>query len=436
MRVLDRLTEMQVRKAKPDKGKTIKRLLDGGGLYLQASVSKAGGVNRNWMFRYQLDGSRDPETGRVSGRHDIGLGPLHTISLAEARQMALDLRKQVLAGNDPLEMRNDERADRKAAAQARRAEEAKAQTFRECVDKYLSVHGDKWKNRKHAAQWRATLETYAYPVIGDLSVADIDEAHLVRVLQPIWRKVPETARRVRARVEAVLGFATVSKFRSGDNPARWKNHLQTLLGGTQNAVEHHAALPFIDAPAFMAELRGRKSTSASALEFAILTAGRTGEVIGARWSEIDLKHKTWTIPKERMKAKREHRVPLSPRAVEILKRLERRGDFVFGSAVTGKPLSNMALLELLRGIRPGQTVHGFRSAFRDWAAERTAFPREVAEMALAHTIPDKVEAAYRRGDLFEKRCKLMEAWASFLAKPVSAEGGKIVQIAAAARAKR
>jgi integrase len=281
---------------------------------------------------------------------------------------------------------------------------------------------------KHAWQWQQSLEAHAYPVIGNLNVADIDEGHLVRVLQPIWREIPETARRLRGRIEAVLGYATVSKFRTGDNPARWRNHLQTLLGGTQRVVEHHAALPFDEAPAFMAELRGRKSLSAAALEFAILTAARTGEVIGARWSEIDLKHKTWTVSKERMKAKREHRVPLCDRAVEILKGMDRRGDFVFGSAVTGKPLSNMGMLELLRGMRPGLTVHGFRSGFRDWAAERTSFPREVAEMALAHTVADKVEAAYRRGDLFEKRRKLMQAWSDFLAKPVATEGGKVVSI--------
>lgn len=259
----------------------------------------------------------------------------------------------------------------------------------------------------------------------------------MRVLEPIWKKIPETARRVRGRIEAVLGYATVSKFRSGDNPARWRNHLQTLLGGTQKVVEHHAALPLVEAPTFMAELRERKSMSALALEFLILTAARTGEVIGARWSEIDQEARTWTIPKERMKAKAEHRVPLSPPAIEILKGLERRGEFVFGAAFTGKPLSNMALLELLRGMRPGTTTHGFRSTFRDWAAERTNYPNHVVERALAHTIPDKVEAAYRRGDLFEKRRRLMGAWAGFLAKPVPAvTGAAVIHLGATARLSR
>lgn len=420
MRVVDRLSEKQIKNAKPDQGKFVKRLLDGNGLYLQATLSKTGGVNRNWVFRYELDGQR----------RDMGIGSLHDVGLAAARQKAKDLREQiVLKGIDPLETRNDEKAQRRAERQAKRAEKAKAQTFAQCVEKYLAVHGDKWKNAKHSAQWRATLETYAYPVIGDLNVADIDEGHLVRVLQPIWKKIPETARRVRGRIEAVLGYATVSKFRAGDNPARWRNHLETLLGGTQKAVEHHAAIPFTETPTFIAELRARKSTSASALEFLILTAARTGEAIGARWPEIDLKQKIWTVPPGRMKGKREHRVPLSPRAVEILKGLDRRGSFVFGSTVTNKPLSNMALLELLRGMRPGVTTHGFRSSFRDWASERTNFPREVAEAALAHVIPDKVEAAYRRGDLFEKRRRLMDSWAGFLAKP-AATGATVVDLTA------
>jgi integrase len=418
MRKIELLTEKQVRNAKPDKGKFVKRLLDGAGLYLQATAGKDG-VNRNWILRYELDGAR----------HDMGIGPLHTVGLAEARRRARDLRLQILDGVDPLEAREEERAERRAKAQAARAEMAKVTTFRQCVDLYLKKHGAKWQNAKHAAQWRSTLKTYAYDVLGDLNVADIDQGHLVKVLEPIWRTKAETARRVRGRIEAILTFATAYKFRTGDNPAR-RDLINTLLGGTQKVVEHHAALPFDECPAFMVELRGRKSTSAAALEFAILTAGRTGEVIGARWDEIDLKHKTWIIPKERMKAKREHRVALCDRAVQILKGIDRRGDMVFGSAVTGRPLSNMALLELLRGMRPGAglTVHGFRSSFRDWASERTNFAREVVEMALAHAVGDKVEAAYRRGDLFEKRRKLMEAWAGFLARPVAAEADNVLSI--------
>jgi integrase len=391
------LTAAKVAKAKAG------RYGDGGGLYLLVRSAEA----QFWIFRYVRNGKM----------REMGLGPAYgrtALSLVEARKKARALYDVHREGRDPL-------AERDAARAALQAETAKAQTFRQCTGQYLNVHGDKWKNPKHAAQWRATLETYAHPIIGNLSAADIDEAHLVKVLQPIWKKIPETARRVRGRIEAVLGYATVSKFRSGDNPARWRNHLQTLLGGTQKPVEHHAALPFLEAPAFMAELRARKSTSAVALEFLILTAARTGEVIGARWDEINFKDKTWTVPAERMKAKTEHRVPLAPRAIEILKGLERRGEYIFNGAASGGPLSNMAMLELMRGLRPGFVPHGFRSMFRDWAAERTSYPNHVIEMALAHTIPDKVEKAYRRGDLFEKRRKLMDAWAKYCSSPAPAQ---------------
>ena len=413
MRIVNRLTEMQVKNAKPTKGKFVTRLLDGNGLYLQATRSKTGGINRNWVFRYELDGQR----------HDMGIGSLHDVSLAAARMKAKEFRGQiVLHGIDPLEARDEEREQRRAKAQAARAEKAKAQTFAQCVDKYLAVHGDKWKNHKHGAQWRATLQTYAYPVIGNLDVADIDEAHLVKILQPIWKRIPETASRLRARIENVLGYAIASRFRHGDNPARWRGHLKTLLGGAKKDVEHHPALPFIESPAFITDLRLRESLSARALEFTILTAARTSETIGARWSEIDLKNKIWTIPGSRMKTGIEHRVPLTDRAIAILKGLERRGDFVFGTAVSGLPLSNMAMLELLRGMRPGRTVHGFRSCFRDWCSERTNYPNHIAEKALSHAIGDKVEAAYRRGDLFAKRAKLMDQWARFLDKPLPIEG--------------
>ncbi len=412
MRIIDRLNEMKVKNAKPAKGKFVKRLPDGGNLYLQATRSKSGGINRNWVFRYEFDGRR----------RDMGLGSVHDVGLAAARMKARELRERMALDEiDPLDARNESRQERRAAVQAKRAEKAKAQTFRQCVERYLAVHGDKWKSAKHAAQWRTTLKRYAYPAIGDLNVADIDEAHLIRVLQPIWKTIPETARRVRGRIEAVLGYATVSKFRSGDNPARWRNHLETLLGGVKKENGHHAALPIDEAPSFVAELRQRKSLSASALEFLILTAARTGEVRAATWDEIDLKAKTWTISAAKMKADREHRVPLCDRVIEILKGLQRRGALIFGSSVTGKPLSDMAMLELLRGMRPGRTVHGFRSTFRDWAGDRTAFPRDLIEFALAHKLDDKTEAAYRRSDALEKRRKLMQQWQRFLDTP-PAEG--------------
>ena len=409
MRLVNRLSEKTVRNAEPDPGKFVKKLPDGNRLYLQVTRSTNGGVNRNWVFRYGRDGSE----------HWMGLGSLLDVGLAAARQKARQLNEQMaLDGIDPLEAREAERAERRAKAQAARAEKARALTFAECAEKYRMVHGGKWRSAKHAAQWLATLEAYAYPVIGNLNVADIDEAHLVRVLQPIWTRIPVTAQRVRGRIEAVLGYATVAKFRTGDNPARWRNHMQTLLGGASQVIEHHSALPFAEAPAFMSELRERPTVSARALEFLILTAARTGEVIGACWPEMDLRAATWTIPKERMKAHAAHRVPLGPRAIEILAGLPRKGEFVFASAITGKPLHDMVLLELLQRMRPEVTTHGFRSTFRDWAAETTSYPNYVVEMALSHAIPGKVEAAYRRGDLFAKRRNLMEVWDAFLDKPV------------------
>ena len=412
-----RLKQKQIEHARPDKGRRAIFMADGGNLYLQASIGKDGGINRSWVFRYELDGER----------HDMGLGPIHTLRLGDARERALELRQQIKLGIDPLESRREV----KAARLANKAQQAKAVTFKQCAEMYLDVHADRWKNPKHRDQWRSTLESYAYPVIGDLAVTDIDESHLLKVLQPIWKQIPETASRLRARIENVLGYATASRFRHGDNPARWRGHLKTLLGGAPKDVEHHPALPFADAPAFMADLRARHSTSARALEFLILTAARTGEVIGARWSEIDLKGKEWTVPAGRMKGGLEQRVPLCGRAVEILKALPYRGIHVFAHD-NGHPMSNMAMLELLRGMNPGLTVHGFRSTFRDWAAERTNFPNHVVEKALAHKIPDKVEAAYRRGELFEKRAKLMKQWADFLAKPPVVDAD-VIDIATAAR---
>jgi integrase len=428
MRVVERLTDMEVKNAKPGRGKSIVRLPDGANLYLQVSRSKSGGFNRNWIFRFQLDGERDPKTGRVTGRHDLGLGPLHSLSLAEAREEARKLRQKILAGINPLEERIEAKAERRAKTQAARAERAMAVTFRECFEAYYKIHSKKWRNEKHRAQWRSTIEEYANPVIGDLNVADVETSHVQKILTPIWDEKSETASRLLNRMGRVFDFAIASKFRSKENPVQ-PHQLKTLLGVPRKDIEHHAAMRFLEAPAFMGELRQRNSLSASALEFLILTAARTGEVIGARWSEIDIKGKVWTVPGARMKAGVEHRVPLNDRAIEILRKQakQRRSDFVFGSAVTGKPLSNMAMLELLRGMQPGHTVHGFRSAFRDWAAETTAFPNHVVEKALAHTIGDKVEKAYRRGDLFEKRRKLMEQWQRFLAKP-PVEGGKVVPI--------
>ncbi len=394
-----RLTARQVMTAKPEDGRRVAMLADGGNLYLQATIGKNDTVRRSWVFRYELDGRR----------HDLGLGSLDTLNLAEAREKARGLRQQLVDGVDPFTAKRQAKKERLA----RLAAEARAMTFRQCAEECIKSHADGWKNAKHAAQWRSTLETYAYPVLGDLAVDDIATAHVVRALQPIWKEKPETASRVRGRIEKVLGWATVRGFRSGDNPARWRGHLQELFAAKSKIrpVNHHAALPYTDVPAFMADLRTRNSLSARALEFTVLAAVRTGETVGAMWDETDFAAKTWTIPAARMKAGKEHRVPLSDRAVAILASIPREGDHIF-------PLSNMAMLELLRGMRPGTTVHGFRSSFRDWAAERTSYPNHVAEAALAHTIGDKVEKAYRRGDLFEKRRRLMADWAQWCSRPV------------------
>jgi integrase len=341
----------------------------------------------------------------------MGLGPYPDVSLAEARQKAFDARRLLRDGVDPIEAR-------RGARMAARLEEARGLTFKDCAERYIAAHEAGWRNAKHRAQWRSTLGTYASPELGDLSVAAIDTALVMKTLEPIWQAKPETADRLRGRIEAVLDWAAARNYRTGDNPARWRGHLDKLLPARRRLarVKHHAALPARDLPAFMVELRDQAGVSARALEFAILTAARTGEVIGATWGEIDMGEKVWTVPAERMKGGRTHRVPLCERTVEILDTLPRGGDSVFGGTRARKPLSQMALLMTLRRMkRDDLTVHGFRSTFRDWAAECTSFPREVAEAALAHVISDKVEAAYRRGDLFERRRQLMEAWSRYCA---------------------
>lgn len=315
-----------------------------------------------------------------------------------------------------MDERGAEKEARKAAKVAAEVAAAKRTTFDECVEAYLRAHADSWKNAKHRQQWRNTLDSYASPVFGALPVADVDTALVTKCLEPIWKDKTETASRLRGRIESVLDWATVRGFRTSDNPARWKGHLENLLAapGKVAKVEHHAALAYDQVGEFMALLATLGGTAALAFRFLILTACRTSEVIGATWDEIDLDAASWTIPADRIKAGREHRVPLSTPALEILAEMDRAGrrGFVFPGGKTGKPLSNMAMLALLKRIkRTDLTAHGFRSTFRDWASERTNFPREVCEMSLAHAIGDKVEAAYRRGDLFAKRRQLMDAWA-------------------------
>ncbi|MBI3919358.1 MAG: tyrosine-type recombinase/integrase [Betaproteobacteria bacterium] len=369
---------------------------DGGGLYLQVSPSGS----KSWLFRYMLNGRA----------REMGLGAEHTVTLAEVRAKATDCRKLLLAKVDPIEARN-------AAAASNALDAARSITFAECAAAYIKAHRAGWKNVKHAEQWTNTIETYCGPVFGALPVQGVDTGLVLKALEPIWTEKPETATRVRGRIESVLDWATSRGYRAGDNTARWRGHLDNLLPRLEKRkrVKHHAALPFDEISTFMQALRAQEGIAARTLEFTVLTAGRTGEVIGAKWDEINLNAALWTIPAARMKAHREHRVPLSLRAVKLLQGLlaKRQGDYVFPGQRDEAPLSNMAMLELLKRMeRSDLTVHGFRSSFRDWAAERTNYPREVCEMALAHTVSDQVEAAYRRGDLFEKRRALMHEWAT------------------------
>lgn len=390
---------------------------DGGGLWLQVAKSTSRDavgtdVTKSWIFRFMLAGK---------SRY-MGLGDLNTFSLAEARERARLARQKVADGIDPIE-------ERRAQLAARRAEDARRVTFKQAAGRYIDAHRVGWKNAKHAEQWTNTLETYAYPVIGDLDVAQVDISHVMKVLEPIWEKKTETASRVRGRIERVLDWAKARHYRDGENPARWKGHLDKLLPARSKVakVKHQPAMAYAELPGFMATLRGLDSVSARALEFTILTAKRTGEVIGAKWHEFDLDAKLWTIPGERMKAGKEHRVPLSDRCVEILEGLAREAgnDFVFIGARKGAGLSSMAMLELLRGHHAGLTVHGFRSTFSDWHADTTNYQTEVKEAALAHVISEGQRAAYERGDKLEKRRRLMRDWAAYCAKP-AADGGTVL----------
>jgi integrase len=394
---------------------------DGGGLYLQVTESGS----KSWIFRYWIakrdpvTGSllRDPTTNKVKGRaREMGLGSLITVSLAEARDRALECRKLREKEIDPIEARE-------AARQQAALERAKSLKFKDAAAAYIAAHRVAWKNEKHAAQWPSTLVTYAYPIIGDMPLHLIDTALIMKVIEPIWSSKPETAARLRGRIESVLDWATVRGYRQGENPARWRGHLDKLLPARSKVrkVEHHSALPYFELPAFLVKLREQEGIAARALEFAILSAARTNETIGARRQEVDRQNNVWIVPSDRMKAGKEHRVPLSARAMTILKAIDPadvdQTSFLFPGGRAESPLSNMAMLKVLERMdRKDLTVHGFRSTFRDWASERTDFPNEVIAMALAHAIDSKTEAAYRRGDLFTKRRRLMDAWAEYCNK--------------------
>jgi integrase len=374
---------------------------DGGGLYLQ--VGPSGG--KSWVFRYR----------RNAKTRYMGLGGYPAISLARARELVQEPRRLHAEGLDPL-------AEKRATA----GPVVVAPTFREIARGYIATHEHGWRSAAHRQQWQSTMETDVFPTIGNMPVADVDTAAVLRVLQPIWTTKPTTADRIRNRISLVLAAAKAAGLRSGENPAQWRGHLENLLPAPRKLrpVVHLKALAYRDVPAFVAELRRRNSISAAALLFAILTAGRRSEVLGARWAEVDLVERTWTIPGSRMKAGKEHRIPLSVAAVDILRPLYevRSGPFVFPGK-PGRSLSEAAMQGLLRVMqRTDLTTHGFRSSFKDWASEQTAFPSEVVEQALAHTIGSAVERAYRRGDLFEKRARLMDEWSKYCAQtPTTAE---------------
>lgn len=371
--------------------------------------------SRSWILRYMIAGRR----------RDMGLGGFPDVTLAGARDLAREARAKIKNGVDPIE-------DGRRARSELKAQRAKNVTFKTCSEDYIEAHSPSWRNAKHRAQWCTSLETYAYPHFGDLLVRDVEVPHILAALKPIWSTKTETATRVRGRIESVLDWATAQEYRAGPNPARWKGHLSHMLAAPRRVAkrEHLKALPIDAMGAFLQTLRAVPDLSARALEFGILTAARPGETRGAVWEEIDLKAGVWHIPADRMKAHKEHRVPLSPRAVALLEALPKFTDtnLVFPSP-RGKVMSDMTLTALMRRMGAEAVPHGFRSTFRDWAAERTAYPGDMAEMALAHTIADKVEAAYRRGDMFEKRRRMMADWAEFCDK-VAPTGGQVVPMRA------
>jgi len=391
-RTLNRLSALKVARAKQPG-----MYADGGGLYLRV----AEGGSKQWVFRYAVD-TRD---------RDMGLGPVHTLTLPEAREKAREARLLRLEGIDPIEAKRARMAALKAA-------DARAMTFKQCAEGFIKDNEASWTSARHRQEWVGSLVRLVYPTLGSLPVAAIDTPLVLKVLKPIWEKTPETASRVRGRIENVLGWATVHHYRAGDNPARWGGLLEHALPARSKIakVEHHAALPYAEIGAFVAKLRQDSGVAAACLQFITLTAARLDEARSATWDEIDLPNRIWIVPARRMKADKEHRVPLSAGAVVILKQMQeiRQSDYVFPGRLEGRPIGDNTIWRLAKEAAGSDiTIHGLRSSFRDWAAERTSFPREVAEMALAHAIPNAVERAYRRSDLFEKRRKLMGTWAEF-----------------------
>jgi integrase len=371
---------------------------DGGGLYLR--VGPAG--TKSWVFRYEAAGKA----------REMGLGALHTHSLREARALARECRQKRYQGIDPIDERKTRQAKAKTAS-------ATARTFRHCAEAYIKANEAGWRNAKHRSDWVNSLETHVFPALGDMPVGAIDTPAVLRVLNPIWTQIPETASRVRGRLELVLDWAKAHKYRDGaENPARWKGNLQGVLPRKDKvrSVAHHAALPYAETPALVGELSADPGIPSQALLFTVLTCGRTNEVLGAEWDEFDMGNAVWLVPAERMKAHREHRVALNGAALAIVQRLfaERHSEYVFAGQY-GRPLSSRTMLDTLKSLRANATVHGLRSSFRDWTAECTSFSAEIAELALAHTVSSAVERAYKRTDLLERRRQLSEAWGTFCA---------------------
>jgi integrase len=419
-RTLNRLTALKVARAtKPG------LYADGGGLYLQVTSSGA----RSWLFRFSLNGKA----------RAMGLGSTNAVSLSDARLQAADCRRQRQEGIDPIEAR-------KALRERAVLDAAKSITFKEAAAKYIAVRRvkEKWRSAKHAAQWESSLAIHAYPIIGNISVQAINTVLVEKVLEPVWRDTPETASRVRSRIELILNWAKAHNLRQGENPARWRGHLGEMDFPSPSKDKHHAALPYDDLPGFMAALREQEGAAARALEFLILTAARAGEVLGATDDEIN-SAEVWTIPAERMKGGKKHRVPLSACAVAIVNEC-RSGGYVFSRRKHGKPLSALAMAYVLkrmnadrtarglvRYVDPEQgkrdiTTHGFRSTFTDWVRNRTNYPEEMRKVALAHRLDDKTDAAYARSDMIEKRRRLMDEWATFCRTTESAAGGNVVAL--------
>jgi integrase len=410
MRTVNRLNAKQIANVRLPEGRDSILLNDGANLLLQVSQSAKGGYNKSWLFRYERDGKR----------HDLGLGPLHTFSLAEAREKARLLRQQIYAGVDPIESK---RADERA----RELAQIKAQTFEQTALAFITAHEAKWKQGGGSReQWMQSLTDYAFPKLGKLLVADIDTAAVTACLEPIWRSKHETARRVRNRIEQILDYAKAKGLRGGDNPAAW-TLLEHVLPQIKNK-KHLESMPYSEAPAFVAELRGRSDLIARAVELCVLTATRANEVAGARWEEFNLNEATWDIPSQRMKAGKPHRVMLSPAAVALLRDLPRTGDYLFPLQSGRAPIHRNRLLRLLRDMGHKEiTAHGFRSTFKSWASERTRYPSPAVEMCLAHTVGNEVERAYTsKVELIEQRRRLMSDWAAFCSRPVAE--GKVLSL--------